>query len=155
MSYKTESNQQKDPSLKHGQFKVKVKTIDDQYEEHIVDPLTQDEYAEGWNLVLPKETKKSTTHHFSIYLSQLPPHLWHAVRLEYDHEGNEHYSTIFDNIYNYTVKQSRSDNDVFKLYKLVCQNYPNLQKVEHLYKTLEQQRVKGWVMTRAKSLLNP
>ena len=35
------------------------------------------------------------------------------------------------------------------------QNNPNLQKVENLYKTLEQQRVRGWVMTRAKSLLNP
>lgn len=154
MSNKTESNQQKDHSLKHGQFKVQMRTVDNQYEEFVVDPLTQDEYAEGWNLVLPRETKKSTTHHFSIYLSQLPPHLWNAVRLEQDHEGNEHYSTIFDNIYNYTIKQSKSDDDVLKLYKLVTQNYPNLQKVEYLYKTLEQQRVRGWVMTRAKSLLN-
>ncbi len=155
MSYKTELNQQKDHGLKHGQFKVKMKTVDHQYEEIVVDPLTQDEYAEGWNLVLPKETKKSTTHHFSIYLSQLPPHLWNAVRLEYDHDGNEHYSTIFDNIYNYTVRQSKSDSDVLKLYKLVTQNYPNLSNVEYLYKTLEQQRVRGWVMTRAKSLLHP
>ena len=155
MSNKLESSQQKDHGLKHGQFKVRMLTKDNQCEEHIVDPLTQDEYAEGWNLVLPKETKKSTTHHFSVYLSQLPPHLWHAVRLEYDHEGNEHYATIFDKIYNYTVRQSKSDNDVLKLYKLVTQNYPNLQKVEHLHKTLEQQRVRGWVMTRAKSLLNP
>ena len=73
----------------------------------------------------------------------------------YDQDGNEHYATIFDKIYNYTVRQSKSDNDVLKLYKLVTQNYPNLQKVEHLHKTLEQQRVRGWVMTRAKSLLNP
>jgi len=155
MSNKLESSQQKDHGLKHGQFKVRMLTKDNQYEEHIVDPLTQDEYAEGWNLVLPEETKKSTTHHFSVYLSQLPPHLWHALRLEYDQDGNEHYATIFDKIYNYTVRQSKSDNDVLKLYKLVTQNYPNLQKVEHLHKTLEQQRVRGWVMTRAKSLLNP
>jgi hypothetical protein len=154
MSNKSESNQSKEHGLKHGQFKVKMKTVDNQYEEHVVDPLTQDEYADGWNLVLPKETKNSTTHHFSIYLSQLPPHLWNAVHLEYDRDGNEHYATIFDNIYNYTVKQSKTDNDVLRLYKQVSQNYPNLNKVEYLYKTLEQQRVKGWVMTRAKSLLN-
>lgn len=154
MSHKSESGQQKEHGLKHGQFKVRMLTKDNQYEDHIVDPLTQDEYAEGWNLVLPKETKKSTTHHFSVYLSQLPPHLWHTVRLEYDHEGNEHYATIFDKIYNYTIRQSKSDNDVLRLYKLVTLNNPNLQKVENLYKLLEQQRVKGWVMTRAKSLLN-
>jgi hypothetical protein len=154
MSNKSESSQQKDYSLKHGQFKVRMLTKDNQYEDHVVDPLSQDDYAEGWNLILPKETKKSTTHHFNIYLSQLPPHLWHALRLEYDEEKNESYSTIYDNIYNYTIKQSKSDADVFKLYNLVIQNYPNLNKVEHLYKTLEQQRVKGWVMIRAKSLLN-
>ena len=154
MSNKSESSQQKEHGLKHGQFKVSIRTKDNQYEEHVIDPLTQDEYAEGWNLVLPKETKKSTTHHFSVYLSQLPPHLWHAIRLEYDQDRNERYATIFDNIYNYTIRQSKSDNDILKLYKLVIQNYPNLQKVEHLYKILEQQRVKGWVMTRAKSLLN-
>ncbi len=153
MSNKSESFQQKDHGLKHGQFKVRMKTVDNTYEEHIVDPLTQDEYAEGWNLVLPKETKKSTTHHFSVYLSQLPSHLWHAIHLKYDQDGNEYYATIFDNIYNYTIRQSKSDNDVLKLYNQVTQKYPNLQKVEYLTKILEQQRVKGWVITRAKSLL--
>jgi hypothetical protein len=155
MSNKYETSQSKEHGLKHGQFKVKMRTIDNEYEEVVVDPLTQDEYAEGWNLVLPRETKKSTTHHFSVYLSQLPPHLWHTVRTEYTEDGNEQYATIFDNIYHYTVKQAKSDKDVFKLYKLVSQPYPDLNNVEKLYKSLEQQRVKGWLMTRAKYLLNP
>ena len=58
------------------------------------------------------------------------------------------------NICTTSIKQSKSDADVFKLYNLVIQNYPNLNKVEHLYKTLEQQRVKGWLIIRAKILLN-
>ncbi len=152
----TQDSKVKESGLKHGQFKVKMQNADKQSVEVIVNPPTQEDYAEGWNLVLPREHKNSTTHHFSVYLSQLPPHLWHAVRTVYDEDGSEQYAKIFDNIYHYTVKQAKTDSDVFALYNLVTKQHSYLyqEQISKLYKQLEQQRVKGWVMLRAKSIMN-
>ncbi len=150
----TQDSKSKETGLKHGQFKVQMKTHDKQTFEYVVNPPTQEDYADGWNLVLPRERKNSTTHHFSVYLSQLPPHLWNSVRTEYNEDGSEQYAKIFDKIYHYTVKQAKTDPDVFELYKLVTKQYPDRDQVAKLYKSLEQQRVKGWVMIRAKNIIN-
>lgn len=144
----------KETGLKHGQFKVQMRTLDNETSEHIVNPPTQEDYAEGWNLILPRERKNSTTHHFSIYLSQLPPHLWKLIRAQHNEEGSDQYAKIFDNIYHYTVKKAKTDNEVLELYKLVTKQYPDREQVTSLYKSLEQQRVKGWVMIRAKNIMN-
>ncbi len=141
-------------SLKHGQFKVQCYNEANELQEYIVNPLTQEELADGWNLVLPRETKDSTIHHFSVYLSQLPPHLWSFLKIVYDQSGGEHYGTIRDNIYHYSIKSSKYDDDIKKLYKLVMQDYPCKDAVSKLHTHLEQQRVKGWVMIRAKKYLS-
>ncbi len=141
-------------SLKHGQFKVQLLNQDNELQDFIINPLTQEELADGWNLVLPRETKDSTIHHFSVYLSQLPPHLWSFLKTVYDENGSEHYGTIRDNIYHYSIKSSKYDDLVLKLYKLVMQDFPCKDAVGKLYSQLEQQRVKGWVMIRAKKYLS-
>jgi len=152
----TSQKQTQDVSLKHGQFKVNlVNDNDKSITEHIVSSLTQEELADGWNLVLPREMKKSTVHHFSVYLSQLPPHLWKYLRTERSEQDNsQHFSTIRDNIYHYSIKSSKYDDDVQKLYNLIVQNVPCKEAISNVYTLLEQQRIKGWVMIRAKKFLN-
>jgi len=160
MSGQTENNtacSQQAQGLKHGQFKVVSKSLENQPTEYIINPHSQEEYADGWSQVLPRVNKNSTTHHFNVYLSQLPPHLWKLIRRETDKNGIEQYLTIFDNIYTYTITPSPTDDDVFKLYELVTKQYPNnadLQNIRDLHKILEtgNNRVKGWLMMRAKKL---
>ena len=94
-------NEQNKCNFKLGQFKASMQ-VGDTYVEQVVDPLTQSDYADGWCMVLPKANKLSTKHHFSVFLSQLPPHLWSKVR--YDSKYN--YLPIEDNIYFYTLKKN-------------------------------------------------
>ena len=140
---------QTNTGLKHGQFKVKFPNDDISY---IVNPLSQDEIAEGWQHVLPAATKKATIHHFSIYLSQLPPHLWKYLKKR-TVEGNDEYYPVQDKIYHYSIKLTKHDRYVFALYEQVMKQYPDYDKVIQLYDYLDQYRIKGWIMTLAKNML--
>lgn len=151
LNYANTQQDKPDTGLKHGQFCV--------YHHHnkeknkvVVNPLTQDEIADGWRLVLPKARKNSTRHHHCIYLSQLPPHLWKRVRADLTNQGS--YQDIKDNIYTYTVKMSKHDNDVRTLHDLMQSACPNMEEIENKYRGLRHARVKGWVMTRADCMLN-
>lgn len=154
MATNVHENTHKDSGLKHGQFKVKFLTEDFKEVEHIVNPLTQEEIAEGWQIKMPHAHKDSTIHHFSVYLSQLPPHLWKSLYKTYNEDG-EHYRTIHDGIYQYSIKMSKYDSYLQKLYTLLMLQYPDIDQVSKLYEHLEKQRVKGWIMIRAKNLINP
>ena len=140
-----------DSSLKHGQFKVTMNTSEDPIE-CLVCPLTQNDLANGWQQILPQERKNSIVHHFSIYLSQLPPHLWTYIKLDRDSE--DHYETIHDNIYHYSIKKSKYDDQVLDLYKVVMSKSPNLAQLSQCYNRLNQQRIKGWIMIKAETLLH-
>lgn len=118
-----------------------------------ISPLTQNEIADGWNLVLPKNNNKTTTHHFSVYLSQLPVHLWKHLELVEDKNGSEHYKTIQDKIYYYSVKMSKYDDQIKELYNQVMSDTPSITRITELYNELEQNRVKGWVMIKAKEMI--
>jgi hypothetical protein len=139
--------------LKHGQFITTMKTKDNHKVQHTVDHLTQEELADGWRLVMPRVRKDSTIHHFSIYLSQLPPYLWAQLR-ENHSSDEEHYEPINDSIYQYSVKPSKHDSKITELYKQVMKTHPDRERVSGLYKYLEEQRVKGWIMIRAKQILS-
>jgi len=143
---------QYDSGLKLGQFKTKFKSLDNTQVEHVVNPTTQEELAKGWRLVVPHKSKKSTIHHFSVYLSQLPPYLWKSLHTTNDH-NTERYKTIEDGIYQYTVKMSKHDDDIQTLYKLVMEQYPDKAEVSKVYDYLEKHRIKGWVMLRAMNVL--
>lgn len=151
MASEIESNKH----IKHGQFKVQfIEQDTDNLVDYLVNPLTQEELAEGWRLVLPSDKNDATIHHFNIYLSQLPWHLWKSLKPLYDEDGNMCYETIRDNIYHYTVKPSKYDDLVLQLYRLVMCNSPIKQTIQKVYNELEQNRVKGWVMLKAKQLLS-
>lgn len=143
-------NQNNKPHIKLGHFTVKSK-VNDTVEFVKVYPPTQQEYSEGWRVVLPRKTKKSYIHHFNIYLSQLPPHLWRNVRSV--NKNEETYNTITERIYTYTVKKSPSDKKLFELYEQLEKPSPSLDVVSSLYKELMESSVKGWIMFKARRLL--
>lgn len=117
-----------------------------------VDPLTQEEMAEGWQQVLPRSSGRLPQHHFSVYLSQLPPHLW--SRLDRHLYGKGLHGTIRNRIYSYSVRSSKYDDTVMKLYDELNKTSPNKDVVSRLYSYLDRNRVKGWIMIRAKNFLN-
>jgi len=139
--------------LKHGQFKVNMRFGEKEVRNCVIDSLTQDDYADNWRLVLPKVHYDSTIHHFSVYLSQLPPHLWNRLSKSYDFKGNMYYDTINDRIYQYTVKPSNHDEKILDLYREITKNHPDKRKIMPIYRYLEEQRVKGWIMIRARCLI--
>lgn len=146
-------NTHPESGLRHGQFYVYYKNTDFNNVKVLVNPLSQDEIADGWSLVLPHARKNSTTHHFSVYLSQLPPHLWSKVKV--DTKNCDAYKEIKDNIYTYSLKMSKHDDEIRKLYNLLLVKYPNIEEVADQYKVLQSARVKGWIMTRAHRIMHP
>ena len=146
----TPTKQDCEVGLKHGQFYIKPDK--DKPDKILVDSLKQEDYAEGWKMILPTLHKNITTHHFSIYLSNLPPHLWNKL-----HRGEEnYYNDIRDNIYTYSVKISKYDDELFELYKYINFNVKgpfNIDKISKHFITLQNARIKGWIMTRAYNIL--
>jgi hypothetical protein len=122
----------------------------------IIPPLNQEELADGWRMVLPKTKSSTKQHFFNIYLSHLPEHLWERLNAKKTYKSEEnvtYYNAIIDRIYTYNVKVSEYDNLLFELFNVVTSKYPNIEQVKNLVENLEQQRVKGWLMIRAKRLL--
>ena len=138
--------------LKHGQFYVNCKTENNKITRVLVDPLSQDDYVNGWRMILPKLHKNTTTHHFSIYLSNLPPHLWGRLYIDKD----DFYKKINDNIYTYSVKISKYDNELLNLYKYVNHNVKrpyDIKKISEYFGLLQEARIKGWIMTHSYNIL--
>ena len=137
--------------LKLGHFIVKMKDQEPLY----VEPLTQNDLAENWQMVLPKKTKKITKHYFNIYLSQLPSHLW--SRVNYNKtitiDDVDYYPIMNDNIYYYNIRQTKNDDKIMKLYKELMNEEPNKDVINELYSILSNEHVKGWLMVRAKSYI--
>lgn len=132
--------------IKHGEFYVYHENGNGVVKKVLISPLSQEEIADGWTLVLPKVTKKSTIHHFNIYLSQLPPHLWRYITGEEKQE-------ITDKIYKYSIKKSKHDKNVLLLYNLLHSRYLNIQKIEKIFKHLQNSSIKGWVMNKAYNVI--
>jgi hypothetical protein len=126
--------------------------------EFVCKPLTQDEYAEGWQTSLPrpvkgrKGKKSQPVHHWSVSLAQLPPHLWSKYHVNYDEEGNKFYPIIKDNIYHYTVSESEHDKTLFQLKDELEKSFSaNKDTIKELLAKLE--GVNGWIITRARKFL--
>ena len=170
-SHQNKFDNELESSTFQGQFYVYQKhdcnTILSSYAKHdsnaktkvLVNPLSQDELAHGWSLVLPRVNNKSRIHHFKIFLSHLPEHLWNQLHLEnknlYDKNCTSiYYNIITDKIYRYSVQRSVNDNNIRELYNNVMKRNFNSNKVKELYDNLKNENVKGWLMIRARYLLN-
>ena len=138
-------------NLKHGQFKVNIKNLDNSTTSHIVNHLTQDELAQGWQLVLPRNVKD--THEYTVYISQLPYYLWDKLKTVYKQNKSPEYKNIKDGLYTYQINHSAHDEKVMSLGYETMSRIPNMELVKKLYDELLHHRVKGWVMIRANKLL--
>lgn len=147
----TEENNELVKNNTHGKFIIKVAKEDLSNELVSVNQLSQKELSEGWQLVLPMQTKRSNIHNFNILLDNLPCHLWNKLRN--NNVNKEYYSTIKDNIYHYTVKKSDTDSLLLSLYREINETLPNRDIVSKLYQELYQTGIRGWIMLKAKSLL--
>ena len=147
----------KPEGLKHGEYKIKLTHLDHNNKINLIDavvkPLTQEELADGWLQVLYNQ-KKEMVHHFSIYLSQLPMNLWSKVRRTHTTDKNkDYYQKIKNSNYHYTIKYSSNDELILELYKNVMSKTSDLNKIRRLYKELDENRVKGWLMIRARRMI--
>lgn len=151
---KSVNNQVPEPvKLSHGQFVVYDKFPENVVVERVVNPLTQEDLADGWQMVLPRQRKDRPTHHYSVYLTELPQHLWKYLKLVTNEDGVQEYELLRDNIYVYSVKRSRYDNLVRDLFNQVTAVHPNMTQMHSLVSELESAHIKGWLMIRAKRML--
>jgi hypothetical protein len=147
----TNLNVESDNRTHQGQFYVYQKHSDNTKTKVLVNPLSQDELARGWSLVLPRVRNDTRIHHFKIFLSHLPEHLWNKLHTDND---NLHYNVISDNIYRYSVQKTDNDNYIKELYRHVMKRNFNSIIVKELYDNLKNENVKGWLMIRARYLLS-
>jgi hypothetical protein len=149
--------------LPFGHYKVSLTKVSQQgetsctiegSEEVVCKPLTQDDYANGWQAVLPHTSKhsKHPIHHWSVTLAQLPPHLWSKYRIDVDEDGNKFYPVIRDGIYHYTVTETEHDGILVALLQELQRDHKaNKEKVREYVKKLD--GVNGWLIIRAKKFL--
>jgi hypothetical protein len=134
----------------HGEFSVYLKKgTNPNYSRFLCSPLTQNELADGWQLVLPRRTRNNESFHFNVQLSELPPYLWYKLQEDFTNGG---YKTVKYNIYHYTVKKSSMDDMCQQLYKLVHMNNPNKDRISRLVSKLESHKMRGWLLIKAKQL---
>jgi hypothetical protein len=138
--------------LQFGCFNVQVQKDNGTTETVLCKPLTQSEYAEGWQHVLPRRTKKSNIYNWNVTLAQLPPHLWSRCHTRVDEDGKRLYNTISDGIYRYNVSLTDYDDEMRELHQQVRRVNPDLVRVRSLVNEL-QDNVSGWLLLRAKQLL--
>lgn len=152
----SESNQVESVKLSHGQFVVRDRLPENVVVERLINPLTQEELADGWRMVLPRSSKTRPVHHHSVYLSQLPEHLWRYLKLYTNSDGVEQFRVLRDKIYHYSVRRTSYDRLLLELYREVTRQdrYPNPERVRGLLNNSDLQNYKhgGWLMLRAKKM---
>lgn len=155
-----EEQPRKKTKLSFGYYKVTFNSgkdfLQDKEVVEVCKSLTQDDYAHGWQSVLPRPRKgrkgHSTAqpiHHWSVTLAQLPPHLWRKLRTNYDEDGKPFHPVIKDNIYHYTVSPSEHDNNLHLLNEELRKGYDaNKTIVKDLVNKLD--GLNSWLVLRGR-----
>lgn len=130
-------------------------------------PLTQQELADGWQLVVPRvrreqyvvtntTTNKTFTQYkknyklFRINMAQLPEHLWCKMRPIYEEGILSHYIAK-DGMYLYIVNTTPVDKEIRELYSYITSenlNSGDLDRINELRSILSDNNVKGWLTIR-------
>jgi len=140
--------------LKYGETSLNGEFKDSEMKSVVCKPLTQKDYADGWQYVLPKPSKKHPIHHFSVTLANLPPHLWVDLLENYEETGVIFSRNKFkDNIYHYTVSESENDDVLVKLYYELKKYNPDTVLVKNYLDELGDE-TSGWLVMRAKKFLS-
>lgn len=159
-------------SGKYGSFKVSVKNENNENVTHTVNPLSQQEIGNGWQLVLPKRKRVMKTVHnkdgedvkimktnesfFKINLSQLPPHLFKNLKKVYKQYNYTH-SQVRDNCYVYIVQPTPVDKEIETLFKYILKfehttpilNDEDRRLIRECLDKVNDTDLSGWVITKA------
>jgi hypothetical protein len=177
------------PKVRNGSFRVRVpicrnyETIQSngivsffpkQYEEidsviHTVQMLTQNDYAEGWQQMVPKAkhfTKNyvdsegnhvsrvfTNAYRMKVNLAQLPEYLWHRIQ-----RVDMRNSTVNNGYHYYTVENTNVDDEIRELAHILnisqelSLRAKYKERVHELLNILKDNDVYGWVVIRAKTM---
>jgi hypothetical protein len=129
-----------------------------------VKPLSQNELAAGWKLVVPKVKRiraeqvdekgnntvrvSSNIYKAKINLAQLPSYLWHKVR------DLKHNNRINDNCHYYYIEPTEVDSEITELVKILKKDYSedNTSRVQQLLNKLKEHDIYGWPTIQATEL---
>ena len=160
---------------KYGSFMANIKCSDGTFNEYTIKPLSQNEIAQGWQLVLPRrkkivvkytndkgvEEERNTTNefYFKINLAQLPRHLYGKLRPVYKNGELSHYHAR-DNIYNYIVNLTCVDKEIRELALFLNQHNDSIANISdemeshyrQCYQRVVEADVYGWVVFVCKRL---
>lgn len=157
---------------KYGSFQVTMRDAEgNNAQTYTVNPLTQKELANGWELVVPtkrnvyktvtnddgttRRVRKTNESFFKVNLSQLPNSLWGKIRVKYYKDS--HQQRAYNNSYVYIITETPFDNEIRELHQLITMydNEYNINKdrVRELCETLESNEINGWVLLRGRQLL--
>lgn len=171
------------PSYKNGTFKVDIpvirnppkdlnfvesKEMDMEYKSITVNPLSQNELADGWTQVVPKANykmnisnrygkqvlhKKHLYNYFKIDLAKLPENLWNRLEPVYE-ENIYSYSIAKYNRYVYIVNPTVVDEEIREL-KSLLDNTTNVNttRILELLQVLQDNDIYGWLVIKAKNTI--
>ena len=107
--------------------------------------LSQCDLAEGWNISMKRKKYKNQLE-TNIYLSNLPPHLFHKF--------DETYMIINDRGLKYNIIKTKHDTKVFELYNELNKNIINIIKIKELYNYCKSNNINGWLIINVEKLIN-
>ncbi len=132
---------------------------------YTVQMLTQNDYADGWQQIVPnakRYVKKfvdsegnqqirylSNAYRMKVNLAQLPEYLWNRMKY-YD----ENTKTANNGYHHYTVEATNVDDEIKELVNLLKNPpLPELkERVHELLTILKDNDVYGWVVIKAKNM---
>ena len=139
--------------LKFGWYSVSMPHVGEVEPETVLcPPLSQNDFADGWQAVLPRKTPKADIYSWNVNLAQLPPHLWHKCHVNY-REGKPYYNRVRDGIYLYNVALTEHDDNMRTLYKELQRPVLNKGYISDLYEMVKE-HASGWLLIRARNYLN-
>lgn len=111
--------------------------------------LSQNDLADGWTTVV-KRKKYNTILETTIYLSELPPHLWSQISLS---NITDDKILVKDKAFKYNIIKTQHDDKVLELYNEINKEYYNLNKIKELYNYCKHNNIAGWIMIKTETIL--
>lgn len=168
-------------SRKYGSFDVEINCYIEEEGKttqiHTVSPLSQQEIANGWRLVLPKKrminiikknennedvsVRKTNESFFKINLAQLPAHLFKNLTNIY-RRGEFSQYIARENCYVYIINPTPVDKEIKKLFRFIQLHDMGVitftedekEEIRTCVSTLNEHEIKGWIVMKANRLFS-
>ena len=136
----------------------------------LIKPLSQNELATGWRIVVPRIKKITKTYKdetdtvvtkqgYNIYrskvnLAELPYYLWHKSRVLRNSNGNT--ARVIDKSHHYLLTSTNVDQEIRQLVSLLNKPYAikYREEIGDLLNVLKDNNVYGWPVIIASSKYN-